>query len=122
MFKRADVYEAIDEERAYQKRMWDDAQHAAGDDRPLSIGEEILLAQEYLDRARHAWSIAKRPELKALDRIRKAAAILVHAMEYHGIVYRDKVQPTALDNQATIEHGATVPFKYNMHSTTLPRD
>jgi hypothetical protein len=104
MPKRSDVYAAIDGERFYQERKWG-AEQDLLPDRTLSIGEEILLAGEYLDKARHEWSIAKRPETKALDMIRKAAAILVHAMEDHGIVERDNygfpVELT-LDNAAQV--------------------
>jgi hypothetical protein len=81
---RQEVYEAIDTERAYQIAMWGDAQGQ----RPLSIGEQILLIEEYAARARKLWSGAKAPELEALEMIRKVAGIAVNCMEHHGAPHR----------------------------------
>jgi hypothetical protein len=77
---RAEVYEAIDTERAYQIALWGDAQGQ----RPLSIGEQILLVEEYAARARKEWSVAKAPEHEALVMMRKIAGIAVNCMEHHG--------------------------------------
>ena len=84
---RAEVYAAIDTERKYQERMWGEAQGG----RRLSIGEQILLIEEYVARARHEWSIDKGPELKALEFVRKIAGIAVNCMESHGAPHRDPV-------------------------------
>lgn len=73
---RAEVYAAIDSERAYQDSTWPE-----GDPRPLSTGEGILLIEHY-----HARALT---ELKALDPIRKIAGIAVLCLENHGGSTRD---------------------------------
>jgi len=78
--KRDEVYAAIDTERAYQDDKWGEAV----DPRPLSIGEDILLIEEYVLKARQAWSTEHRPEVGALEQIRKIAGIAVRCMENHG--------------------------------------
>ena len=94
MITRAEVYTAIDTERAYQDRVWEHNNPAnplpAGDGvaRSLSIGEDILLMEEYLAKARLQWTIEKRPEVGALDIIRKIAGIAVRCMETHGAPHR----------------------------------
>lgn len=82
MTSRKEVYEAIDGERLYQDRMW--AASGASADGVLSIGEQILLIEEYVTKARALWAVENRPELGALDMIRKIAGIAVHCMEDHG--------------------------------------
>jgi hypothetical protein len=82
MFNRNTVYAAIDSEREYQDRVW--SENAPTDPRPLSIGKDILLIEEYVTKARLAWSKEMRPELGALEQIRKIAGIAVRCMENHG--------------------------------------
>jgi hypothetical protein len=84
---RAEVYVAIDGERDYQDKMWGDG--PPGDPRPLSIGEDILLIEEYIARARLEWTKVARPEIQALHMIRKIAGICVRSMENHGAPERD---------------------------------
>lgn len=71
---RAEVYAAIDSERAYQDSMW--PEDAPADPRPLSIGEGILLIEEYHTRALI--------EIDSLQSIRKIAGIAVRCLENHG--------------------------------------
>lgn len=80
---RADVYQAISAERYYQIGI-------TGDDASnMSVGEEILLAEEYLAKARALWTADfEQPEIDALHNIRKVAAILVRCMEHHGAPVR----------------------------------
>ena len=78
MSSRADVYRAIDRERDYQERTWDRSMGPV-----LSVAEELLLAQEYLDRARHEWSVEE-GNAKTLDMMRKVAGILVRCFEHNG--------------------------------------
>jgi hypothetical protein len=73
---RAEVYAAIDTERAYQDDLWQGNK--------LTIGEFILLLSEYTDRAKHEWSTEKKPEQRALEFVRKVAGIAVNCMEQHG--------------------------------------
>ncbi len=80
---RAEVYEAIDTEREYQLSFWPGID---GDsDNPHSIGEDILLLGEYVDRARAEWTkVADSPDMAALHMIRKVAGIAVRCMEHNG--------------------------------------
>ena len=82
---RSEVYEAIDTERAYQDRLW---QNQAGGPNNLTVGEFLLLAEEYLAQARAAWSKEVKPEVNALESIRKVAGIVVNCMEQHGAPHR----------------------------------
>jgi len=88
MIPRSEVYAAIDSERDYQDRVWAENNPAnpthPTDPRPLSIGEDILLIEEYARRARAKWTGELRPEIGALDIIRKIAGIAVRCMETHG--------------------------------------
>jgi hypothetical protein len=84
---RANVYSAIDTERDYQDRIWKD-QNNPNNPNPLTIGEFILLLEEYTTQARQAWSKEQKPELKALDTVRKIAGIAVNCMENHGAPLR----------------------------------
>lgn len=83
---RADVYAAIDTERDYQDRVW--AGTGSSGHGVLSIGEEILLIEEYAARARSARSRETYPEQVALEMIRKIAGIAVHCTEDHGAIPR----------------------------------
>ena len=95
--KRSQVYELIDSERDYQDQQWPSRGiEEEGSPVPsympsneLTIGEFILLVEEYTTKARLAWTQEKRPELTALDNIRKIAGIAVNCMEQHGGVKRD---------------------------------
>lgn len=87
MTSREDVYKAIDTERDYQNQIWSES--GANDDGKLTIGEQILLIEEYASKARASWSQEKHPEIGALNIIRKIAGIAVHCMEDHGAPLRD---------------------------------
>ena len=50
----------------------------------MSIGEFVLLLEEYTYRARLEWSLEKKPEHRTLHFIRKVAGIAVNCMEQHG--------------------------------------
>ena len=91
MIPRQEVYAAIDSERDYQDQVW--ASNNPANPQPpregeparaLSIGEDILLMEEYLTRARAQWTKEARPEWGALDIIRKVAGIAVRCMETNG--------------------------------------
>jgi hypothetical protein len=77
---RAEVYHAIDSERTYQDRIWP----AAANQPQLSIGEFVLMLDEYVARARKEWTNEKRPENLTLEVVRKIAGIAVKCMEHHG--------------------------------------
>jgi hypothetical protein len=78
------AFDAINSERAYQNHRWPQD----GRPNPLSIGEFVLLADEYIAKARAEWSQEKAPEKKALAIVRKAAGILTNCMEQHGAPLR----------------------------------
>lgn len=77
---RAEVYHAIDSERAYQ----DDAWPPRFNPEPLTIGEFVLMLDEYVARARAEWTTEGRPENRTLEVVRKIAGIAVKCMESHG--------------------------------------
>lgn len=83
---RADVYAAIDSERAYQDKLWPQDE---GDQPRLSVGEFLLLVEEYAAHARAKWVKESKPELATLDGIRKIAGIAVNCMEQHGAPRRE---------------------------------
>lgn len=76
---RNKVYTAIDGERAYQNML---------NGRTLEIGEEILLLEEYVTRARVQWTGNFASEESILHMIRKVAGIAVRCMEHHGALGR----------------------------------
>lgn len=76
--KREDVYKLIDGERAYQDKQWPTSSLPT-----MSIGEEVLLLEQYIFTARGTWSLEVPPEVKTLEMIRKIAAIAVRTMEHH---------------------------------------
>lgn len=87
---RADAYAAVDSERDYQDARWGDV---------LSIGEQILLAEEYITIARNEWAQEKHPELIALSVMRKVAGIAVHCMEDHGSPQRSQREIETVENE-----------------------
>lgn len=83
MSTRQDVYDAIDTERAYQDSLWPQ-DGSPGAPNPLTIGEFVLMLEEYAARARAEWTAEKKPEHRTLGIVRKVAAIAVNCMEQHG--------------------------------------
>lgn len=81
MATRAEVYSAFDTERDYQDKVWPDSAN-------LSLGDFILMLNEYVDRARGAWVTEHAPELQALEMVRKVGGIAVRCMEQHGAIPR----------------------------------
>lgn len=82
---RQEAFDAINGERDYQESLWPrEVVHGT----ELSVGDFILLVEEYAAKARLAWSKQKYPETEALDNIRKIAGIAVRGMETHGVVLR----------------------------------
>ena len=79
------VYEAIDEERAYQNEL----PPTRTDGSRKSVGEYVTMLSYYVPKAIAAWTCYS-GNSAALDVIRKIAAICVRCMEEHGIVRRSK--------------------------------
>ena len=86
--KRTEVYAAIDSERDYQMQTWPTSLDPGEDepkDNPHTVGEDILLMEEYIERARKAWTeVYDSSDMEALHMIRKVAGIAVRCMENHG--------------------------------------
>lgn len=82
---RAEAYAAINTERAYQESRWPVGVNYANE---LSVGDFILLIEEYAARARAAWAKQSYPETDALDNMRKIGGIAVRCMETHGAIPR----------------------------------
>ena len=87
MTTRADVYAAIDSERAYQdmRKARDQGQEFH------SLEEFVLYRKFYLDETIRVASTTWGPDAqpKTLDFVRKVAALGVAAMEQHGAPQRD---------------------------------
>ena len=83
---RNTVYKALDSERDYQSNSASDVIAPA---EALSIGDEILLIEEYLLKARSAWAGTNKDEIDALHIIRKIGAMCVRCMETHGAYFRE---------------------------------
>jgi len=77
---RAEVFAAIESERRYQDKVWPEG--------APSVGDSILLVEEYALKARAAWATEAAPEMEALDIMRKIAGIAVRCMEVHGAPQR----------------------------------
>lgn len=84
---RANVYAAVDSERAYQDAQAGNAKRHEGQP-PMTPGEYILCMEKCLADAREAWY---RPDggTKCLDFVRKVTALGVGCMELHGAPRRE---------------------------------
>jgi hypothetical protein len=87
---RLTVFSAIATEREYQDRVW---RENAGQDesQPVrTVAEELLMLEEYVAKARAAWTAAPRATEVQIttDILRKCAGICVRAMENHGAPFR----------------------------------
>ena len=91
--KRTEVYAAIDTERAYQDARWPQ-NGQPGFPNPLTIGEFVLLLEQYAAEARAEWAREKRPEMRTLNIVRKIAGIAVNCMEQHGAPHRASTRGT----------------------------
>ncbi len=80
---RFEAFLVLDGERKYQDGL---------NGRELTVGEEILLLQEYATRAREEWTtdFDTNPEVEALNMIRKIGAIALRCMEHHGAIPREE--------------------------------
>lgn len=81
---RAKVYTAIDSERDYQDKKWGEMDAA----NPLTVGEFVLLLEQYAAEARAVWSREFKPNTETVDIVRKVAGIAVNCMEQHGAPHR----------------------------------
>jgi hypothetical protein len=86
MTARAEVFAALESERAYQAK-WETESESKG---LHSLEEFFVYMRDYIDEAQHILSRRARQEAfpKALDIMRKVAALGVAAMEQHGAPQR----------------------------------
>lgn len=83
---REQVYQAIDGERDYQTRVWRENAGLEPTAPVRTVAEELLMLEDYVARARKAWTDAPRAtEIHiTTDILRKCAGICVRALENHG--------------------------------------
>lgn len=86
MTSRDEVYAAIDSERDYQTRIWRENAGLTPGEPPRTVAEELLMLEDYVARARTAWTNAPRATEVAVttEILRKCAGICVRAMENYG--------------------------------------
>lgn len=77
---------AVWSDREYQKKVWPGIDN---DDNKLTVGDTILLLEEYVMRARKDWTEHAAPEIKAIEGFRKIASIAIKGMEQHGAFARN---------------------------------
>lgn len=85
---RCDVYQAINSERTYADKLWNPQTTTSGGEHTLE--EWLYYAEDYLREAKTILSREARQTAypKALHIVRKAAALLIVAMEEHGAPLR----------------------------------
>lgn len=84
LMERANVYAAIDSERAFQDRKW-----GTVDKHPHEVGAWITLMHKVLLDAEIAWA-SRSGDYAALEEIRKVIAVGVACCEQHGVKTRSK--------------------------------
>lgn len=93
MASRAEVYAALDSERAYQQTRWNEHTTVTGGHHSLS--EWIAYMEDYLAEAKHilAREAEQNAVLKVVPIMRKVTALGVVAMEEHGAPPREGFTP-----------------------------
>lgn len=77
------VFDALSTERRYQDLL----PKTRTDGEPRTVGDYLLMLEEYVHRARVAW-VDHPGDVEALDVVRKVGGIAVHCMEDHGAIER----------------------------------
>ncbi len=85
MISRANVYEAIDSERAYQISKWTQE----FDDVDWSLSDWIIFMERYIEEAKSNTGYS----INVLAAIRKVAGLAVACMEHNGAPYREIIRP-----------------------------
>jgi len=100
MTTREEVYRAIDSELDYQASVWKNPEDS-GAHNPLTVGEFILLVEQYTARARQLWTSESKQlahtdsgacyytEVQTLEFMRKIAGIAANCMTQHGAPQRE---------------------------------
>lgn len=96
------IYDVIDGERDYQ----DALPPTRTDGHPRSVGDYLVMLDEYGRRAKIAWTDNPGDE-QALDVVRKIAGIAVHCMEDHGAPRREvtarEADPEEFNGEAAVK-------------------
>jgi len=103
--RRSAVYAAYDSERDYQDALGKDRT----DGRRHTVGDFILMAEDYLARARKAWTDSA-GDLEALKGLRKVGGIVTRALEENGAPQREGYERKPLDNAITEAFDDEIPF------------
>jgi len=77
------IYAAISGELDYQTRKW-----GSVTEHPHTVGEWLLIVEEELSEAKHAW--VKGHDDDALRELLQVAAVAVSCMVQHGVVEREE--------------------------------
>lgn len=87
--KREEIYKAIDSERDYQDKRWNENTTASKGKH--SPEEWLMYMEDYINEAKHILSreSVQNGYPKAMDIMRKVAAMAVCAMEQHGVNNRE---------------------------------
>jgi hypothetical protein len=103
---RDEVYFAVDSERDYQEALWNSA--TTSSEGKHSVEEWLMYISDYVQEAQHILSRRSRQEAdpKALDNMRKIAAMAVACMEQNGCSPREA--PDA--NRIMQEHGISLDY------------
>ena len=83
--RREEIYKIIDEERVYQNTLPPERTEGV----PHTVGNYLVMMRHYMGRAEDAWTLNP-GDKKALDVIRKIAAIAVRCMEENGAIRREE--------------------------------
>lgn len=75
---RADVFEALSEERDYQNSRW-------GGDDDTAMGDFLTFIRVYFTKAQEKRTLGKKYTFETLDNLRKVAGLCVAAMERFGV-------------------------------------
>ncbi len=81
---RAEVFAAIERERDHQEEAW-----GSIEDHPLEVSGYILVARAELREAEEAWATTAGDE-GALRELLQVAAVIVAALEEHGVFERQR--------------------------------
>lgn len=85
---RKQVYKALDSERSYQNKKWN--QNTTSSRNEHSLEEWFMYIEDYVNEAKHILSREARQDsdIKCLHIMRKVGALAVSAMEEHGAPHR----------------------------------
>lgn len=114
---RAEIYAAIDRERAYQTRKWGTIA-----DHPHEVGGYLLIAKKELDEAIEAWVKARDGDAGALRELLQVVAVGVACMEQHGVVERSQPAEPATPAHPLFESLARERVEAAQQLAALPDD